>query len=222
MGGYYRDRDRGSDHDRRPAEREESSDLRRRSGGAARCSAVKRRRWLRDGGRGGAGLSRRGACCCGVSIVFFYSLLLGRHAPAKRAAADRRRILLLCSASAKPGTKKTPPPLRIAPQAPAGNKSATRERVFFVTAWQRGGPCQVASFFSLFLLRRRRPADERSRARQTRTSGVPVPTWPIICAALRAISSRSQNRGKTLRFRAQVAWNGKSSGAMGRCRQAPS
>ena len=43
----------------------------------------------------------------------------------------------------------------------------------------------------------------------TGTSGVPVPTWPIICAALRAISSRSQNRGKTLRFREQVAWNGK-------------
>ena len=42
--------------------------------------------------------------------------------------------------------------------------------------------------------------DERSRARQTRTSSVPVPTWPAICAALRAISSRSQNRGRTLRF----------------------
>ena len=53
-------------------------------------------------------------------------------------------------------------------------------------------------------------------------SGVPVPTWPTICAALRAISSRSPNRGKTLRFSAQVAWNGKSSDAMGRCRQAPS
>ena len=120
------------------------------------------------------------------------------------------------------GDENTPPPLRIAPQSPTGNKGASRERVFFVTAWQRGGPCQVASFSLSFFIRRRRPADERSRARQTRTSGVPVPTWPIICAALRAISSRSQNRGKTLRFRAQVAWNGKSSGAMGRCRQAPS
>ena len=40
MGGFYRDRYRGSDRDRRPADHEESSDLRRRSGGAARCSAV--------------------------------------------------------------------------------------------------------------------------------------------------------------------------------------
>ena len=183
--------------------------------------SYERRRWLRDGGRGGAGLSRRGACCCGVSIVIFLFSSSGRRAPAKRAAAAPPPSSPL-QRPGQAGDENTPPPLRIAPQAPAGNKGATRERVFFVKAWQRGGPCQVASFFSLFLLRRRRPADERSRARQTRTSGVPVPTWPIICAALRAISSRNQNRGKTLRFRAQVAWNGKSSGAMGRCRQAPS
>ena len=139
MGGYYRDRDRGSDRDRRPADREESSDLRRRRGGAARCSAVTRRRWLRDGGRGGAGLSRRGACCCGVRIVFFLFSSSGRRAPAKRAAAAPPPSSPL-QRPGQAGDENTPPPLRIAPQAPAGNKGATRGRVFFVTAWQRGGP----------------------------------------------------------------------------------
>ena len=184
--------------------------------------SYERRRWLRDGGRGGAGLSRRGACCCGVSIViFFYSLLLGA-ARRQREQPPRRRLLLLCSAPAKPGTKTRLLPFASRRKPPPGEKARSANACFFVAAWPRCGPCQVASFCLSLLLRRRRPADERSRARQTRTSGVPVPTWPIICAALRAISSRSQNRGKTLRFRAQVAWNGKSSSAMGRCRQAPS
>jgi hypothetical protein len=49
------------------------------------------------------------------------------------------------------GDENTPPPLRIAPQAPAGNKGATRERVFFVTAWQRGGPAAHARWLLFFL-----------------------------------------------------------------------
>ena len=183
--------------------------------------SYERRRWLRDGGRGGAGLSRRGACCCGVSIVIF--LILFFWAPRAGKESSRRAAAFFSFAAPRPsrGRKHASSPSHCA-ASPRRKQRRTCERVFFVTAWQRCGPCQVASFPPSFLLRRRRPADERSRARQTRTSGVPVPTWPIICAALRAISSRSQNRGKTLRFRAQVAWNGKSSGAMGRCRQAPS
>ena len=78
------DRDRGSDRDRRPADRGEQRPpaawWRRRE----MQRSYERRRWLRDGGNGGAGLLRRGACCCGVRIIhFFYSLrpplLLGRR-----------------------------------------------------------------------------------------------------------------------------------------------
>ena len=186
--------------------------------------SYERRRWRRDGGRGGAGLSRRGACCkqccCGISIAKKYSLLLGRRQREQPPTAAA--FFSFAAPRPQAGDENTPPPLRIAPQAPAGNKGATRERIFFCDGLAAWRPMPGGFFFSPFLLRRRRPADERSRARQTRTSGVPVPTWPIICAALRAISSRSQNRGKTLRFSAQVAWNGKSSGAMRRCRQAQS
>ena len=171
--------------------------------------SYERRRWLRDGGRGGAGLSRRGACCCGVSIVIFFILFF--WAPRAGKESSRRAAAFFSFAAPRPqvGDENTPPPLRIARAASPRRKQRRDARTqVFGTAWQRGGPCQVASFFFSFLLRRRRPADERSRARQTRTSGVPVSTWSIICAALRAISSRSQNRGKTLRFiraQAQVA-----------------
>ena len=64
VGGYYRDRDRGSDRDRRPADREESSDLRRRSGGAARCSAV-----TRDGGGCGMAAAAGRGCRAAVRVV---------------------------------------------------------------------------------------------------------------------------------------------------------
>ena len=64
MGGYYRDRDRGSDRDRRPVDREESSDLRRRSGGAARCSAV-----TRDGGGCGMVAAAGRGCHAAVRVV---------------------------------------------------------------------------------------------------------------------------------------------------------
>ena len=183
--------------------------------------SYERRRWLRDGGRGGAGLSRRGACCCGVSIVIFFILFF--WAPRAGKESSRRAAAFFSFAAPRPsrGRKHASPPSHCAASPRRKQRRAARTRVFCegLVALR---PMPGGFFFSLFLLRRRRPADERSRARQTRTSGVPVPTWPIICAALRAISSRSQNRGKTLRFRAQVAWNGKSSDAMGRCRQAPS
>ena len=64
MGGYYRDRDRGSDRDRRPADREESSDLRRRSGGATRCSAV-----TRDGGGCGMAAAAGRGCHAAARVV---------------------------------------------------------------------------------------------------------------------------------------------------------
>ena len=64
MGGYYRDRDRGSDRDRRPADRQESSDLRRRGGGAARCSAV-----TRDGGGCGMAAAAGRGCRAAVRVV---------------------------------------------------------------------------------------------------------------------------------------------------------
>jgi len=185
--------------------------------------SYERRRWLRDGGRGGAGLSRRGASCCGVSIVIFFVLFF--WAPRAGKESSRRAAAFFSFAAPRPsrGRKHASSPPSHCAASPRRKQRRDARTRFFVTAWQRGGPCQVASFFlSSLFIKPRRPADERSRARQTRTSGVPVPTWPIICAALRAISSRSQNRGKTLRFRARVAWNGKSSGAMGRCRQAPS
>ena len=184
--------------------------------------SYERRRWLRDGGRGGAGLSRRGACCCGVRIVNFFVLFF--WAPRAGKESSRRAAAFFSFAAPRPsrGRKHASSPSHCAATPRRKQRRDARTRVFCdgLAAWR---PMPGGFFFSLsFLLRRRRPADERSRARQTRTSGVPVPTWPIICAALRAISSRSQNRGKTLRFRARVAWNGKSSGAMGRCRQAPS
>ena len=66
MCGYYRDRDRGSDRDRRPADREESSALRRRGGSAARCSAV-----TRDGGGCGmAAAAGRGCRAAGCVLLW--------------------------------------------------------------------------------------------------------------------------------------------------------
>ena len=114
--------------------------------------SYERRRWRRDGGRGGAGLSRRGACCCGVRIIHFLfsEASFSSWAPAKRAAAAPPPSSPL-QRPGQAGDENTPPPLRIAPQPPAGKKGATRGRVFFVTAWQRGGPCQVASFFLFFI-----------------------------------------------------------------------
>ena len=115
--------------------------------------SYEKRRWLRDGGRGGAGLSRRGACCCGVSIVTFVFSSSGRRAPAKRAAADRRLFFSLLQRLGQAGDENTPPPLRIAPQALAGNKSATRERVFFCDGLAAWRPMPGGFFFLSFLLR---------------------------------------------------------------------
>ena len=58
----------------------------------------------------------------------------GRRSPAKRAAAAPPPPSSPLQRPGQAGDENTPPPLRIAPQAPAGNKGATRERVFFVTA----------------------------------------------------------------------------------------
>ena len=115
--------------------------------------SYERRRWRRDGGRGGAGLSRRGACCCGVRIIHFLfsEASFSSWAPAKRAAADRRRLLLLCSAPAKPGTKTRLLPFALRRKPPPETKARRANAYFFVTAWQRGGPCQVASFFLFFI-----------------------------------------------------------------------
>ena len=63
-GGYYRDRDRGSDRDRQPADREESSDLWWRGGGAARCCAV-----TRDGGGCGMAAAAGRGCRAAVRVV---------------------------------------------------------------------------------------------------------------------------------------------------------
>ena len=102
------------------------------------------------------------------------SLLLGAARRQREQPQTAASSSPSCSASVKPGTKKTPPPLRIVPQAPAGGESAMRERVFFCDGLAAWRPMPGGFFFLSFLLRRRRPADERSRARQTRTRGVPV------------------------------------------------
>ena len=83
-------------------------------------------------------------------FVFFSS----SWAPAKRAAADRRAPP--SSPLQRPGQagdENTPPPVRIAPQAPAEKRTRRANACFFVAAWQRGGPCQVASFFLFSLIK---------------------------------------------------------------------
>ena len=154
--------------------------------------------------------------------IIEFSLLLGAARRQREQPPTAATFFSFAAPRPSRGRLNAASPLHCAASPRREKKRDARTRVFCdgLAAW-RPMPSGFF-FFSLFLLRRRRPADERSRARQTRTSGVPVQTWPTICAALRAISSRSPNRGKTLRFRAQVAWIGKSSGAMGRCRQAPS
>ena len=225
-GGYDRDRDHDRDRDRRRPEPE-------------RRAAAWRRRAPQDVAQlrevaVAAGWRRRrdGHLAPAVHVVvvwvrssnFFYFTLCS-PAPANRAPAPP---VVLASWPSR--TKEFPLPAysraRGSEISRRKKNSATRDRVAWVTALGhglvRGAQCQVASFSPFTkAARRRRPADARRAHHKTRTGGVPRPTWPTLRAALRAITSRSETHGLTFGFGAKVAWNGRSSSAMGRCRQAP-
>ena len=98
---------------------------------------------------------RRGRVVTPRCVLLWHSIFLSSSSWAPRAgkeSSSRRPPPPSSSPLQRPGQagdEKTPRPLRIAPQAPAGNKSATRERVFFCGGLAARRPMPSGLFFSL-------------------------------------------------------------------------
>ena len=183
--------------------------------------SYERRRWLRDGGRGGAGLSRRGACCCGVSIVIF--LILFFWAPRAGKESSRRAAAFFSFAAPRPsrGRKHASSPSHCAASPRRKQRRDARTRVFCdgLAAWR---PMPGGFFFFSFFIKRR-PADERSRAGQTRTSGVPYRPGQSFARLYARYHRAAKTVGRLCA--SEHRWPGMGRvrvHAMGRCRQAPS